>query len=183
MSRPIQGPACTIPRQILTWMSHVAHMNESRRTHEWVTSHTWMGHVIHTRRPPQSQPQPRQILTWMSHVTRMKESCHTHTQTSSIFQTPQSQAGPAQTPAKFLRELVSSYIWSSHVTHTQTSSIPQTPPNSPTNQKPCPHKRNSKQEKSFTFLENGLITPLLSVPPTPFPLPQPPPTPPSPFPL
>jgi len=30
-----------------TWMSHVAHMNESCRTHEWVMSHIWMSHVAH----------------------------------------------------------------------------------------------------------------------------------------
>jgi len=36
------------------WMSHVTHMNGSRRTYRWVMSHIWM-----------------------SHVTRMNESCRT----------------------------------------------------------------------------------------------------------
>ena len=30
------------------WMSHVAHMNESCHTYEWVMSHTWMSHVSHS---------------------------------------------------------------------------------------------------------------------------------------
>ena len=27
------------------WMSHVAHINESRCIYKWVTSHIWLGHV------------------------------------------------------------------------------------------------------------------------------------------
>ena len=30
-----------------TWMSHVARVNESRRTFERVSLHTWMSHVAH----------------------------------------------------------------------------------------------------------------------------------------
>jgi len=29
------------------WMSHVTHMNESCRIHEWVMSHLWLSHVAH----------------------------------------------------------------------------------------------------------------------------------------
>ena len=56
------------------WMSRLTYMNESRHTltcivelcHacEWVTSHTWMGHVTHSH-------------TWMSHVTHTNESRQT----------------------------------------------------------------------------------------------------------
>jgi len=59
---PCQTYGCAMAR---IWVSHVAHLNESGQTYEWVMSHIWrvMSHI------------------WMSHVTHMNdthmnESCH-----------------------------------------------------------------------------------------------------------
>ena len=50
-------------------MTHVIPVNESRHTHEWDASQSWMSHVTYER-----------VMShiWTSHVTHMNESCHTH---------------------------------------------------------------------------------------------------------
>jgi len=56
------------------WMSHFTHMNESRHTYEWVMPQIWMSHGIHKN-------ESRDIWEWvtwhmgMSHVTYENESC------------------------------------------------------------------------------------------------------------
>jgi len=54
-----------------TWMSHVAHMNESCHTCEWVMSHTWMNESCHTHEWVMSH-------IWIRHATPMKGSCHAY---------------------------------------------------------------------------------------------------------
>jgi len=59
------------------WMSPVAHMDESRRTYEWVMLHIWMSPVAH-------MDESRRTYKWvmlhirMSHVAHMNESCCTY---------------------------------------------------------------------------------------------------------
>ena len=80
------------------WMSHVAHVNESWHTYEWVTSHIWMSHDTHmneswhtfnewyhtcdwvTSHMHASRHTHEYVTwnTWMSHVTHMNESCHAY---------------------------------------------------------------------------------------------------------
>ena len=73
------------------WMSHVIHMNESRRawnescrTYEWVMSQVWMSHVTHINRAhwPMPTATNARVMShvWMSHVARMNESCRTYQQ-------------------------------------------------------------------------------------------------------
>ena len=67
------------------WMRHVAHMNESHHTYEWdtshtyewVTSHIWMSHVTRTNESRHTYEWVTSH-TWMSHVTHANESRHTH---------------------------------------------------------------------------------------------------------
>ena len=72
------------------WRSHVTHMNEPRRTHEWVTSHMWTSHVT---RVNESRHTPERVVShmWTSHVTHVNTSRHTH-------------------------EWVTPHMWTSHVT-------------------------------------------------------------------
>jgi len=51
------------------WMSHDAHMNESCRTYEWVMSHKWMSHVAHTN---------ESCCTYEWDMSHIWGSCHTH---------------------------------------------------------------------------------------------------------
>jgi len=72
-------------------MSHVARMNESHHTCEWVMSHVWMSHVaymhlhlavklVHACAALACHHDMNESYQhmWMSHVTRMNESCHIH---------------------------------------------------------------------------------------------------------
>ena len=60
------------------WMRHVAHMNESCRTHEWVMSHTWMIHVAHMNDSCRTHEWVMSH-TWMSHVlgAQSGQTCRT----------------------------------------------------------------------------------------------------------
>jgi len=73
------------------WISHVAQMNKSRHTYEWVMSQKWRSH---TTRMNESCHTYEWVMShiWMSHVTHMNESCHTY-------------------------KWVLLHIWMSHVTH------------------------------------------------------------------
>ena len=89
-----------------TWMSHVAHMNESCHTYEWVMSHIWMSHVArtyewvisHITHMNESCRMDEWVMShkWMSHVAHMNESCRTY-------------------------QWVVSHIWMSHVAHMNES--------------------------------------------------------------
>jgi len=79
---------CSVDAHI--WMSHVAHMNESCRTYEWVTGHIWIRHVtqmnesrgtyeggdcgVDTVRMRVDDWVMAHI--WMSHGTHVNASCH-----------------------------------------------------------------------------------------------------------
>ena len=73
------------------WMSHVTHVNESCHTCEWVMSRMWMSRVTHVN---ESCHKCEWVMshTWLSHVTHVNESCHTF-------------------------EWVMSRMWMSHVAH------------------------------------------------------------------
>jgi len=58
-------------------MRHVAHMNESCRTHEWVMSHTWMSHVARMKESCRTHEWVMSHI-WTSHVAHMNESCRTY---------------------------------------------------------------------------------------------------------
>jgi len=77
------------------WMSHVAHMNESCHTYEWVMSHIWMSHAAHMNESCHTYEWVMPHI-WLSHVTHMTESCRTY-------------------------EWVMSHVWMSHVTHMNES--------------------------------------------------------------
>ena len=80
----------------LVWMSHVAHVNESCRTYEWVTSrmnescYIWMSHesstVIARRRGVSTSCHgtrelshgKRRVYLWIIHVTHINASWHTY---------------------------------------------------------------------------------------------------------
>jgi len=58
-------------------MSHVAHMNESCRTYEWVMSHIWMSHVAHRNESCRTYERVMSHI-WTSHVAHMNKSRHTY---------------------------------------------------------------------------------------------------------
>jgi len=82
------------------WMSHVAYVNESCRTYEWVMSHIWISHVTHMNescytyelvschtyewvmsriwKKPCRTYECVMSHIWMSHVAHMNESCRTY---------------------------------------------------------------------------------------------------------
>jgi len=62
---------------------NAAHMNESRRTYEWITSHIyiWMSHVVHMNEWHRIFTYEWVMsYTWIHHVAHlhMNESCHTY---------------------------------------------------------------------------------------------------------
>jgi len=66
-------------------MRHVAHVNESRHTYEWVISHMWMSHVTHMNESSHTyEGVMSHTCEWvMSHtyewvMSHINESCHTH---------------------------------------------------------------------------------------------------------
>jgi len=80
----------------IIWVSHVAHMNESRHLYGWFRSqvmshvctshvtymslfilHIWMSHVAHMNEPCYTYEWVMSHI-WMSHVTHMNESYHTY---------------------------------------------------------------------------------------------------------
>jgi len=83
---------------IYTWMSCIAHINETCHTYEWDMSHIWMRHVtyqgvMHTYEYVTSHirishgthmNESCHTIKWVtseiqiSHVTHIKEPCHTH---------------------------------------------------------------------------------------------------------
>ena len=94
-----QSSRCGDFQVCLACMSHVAHMNESCRTYEWVMSHIWMSHVAHMNESCRTYErvtshiwlmshisindvrqmnESRHTHTWISHVTHIYESCHTY---------------------------------------------------------------------------------------------------------
>ena len=58
------------------WVSHGAHVDESRHTHAWVMPHMWMSHGTHMNATWHTYEGVMAHI-WMSHVTRMHESCRT----------------------------------------------------------------------------------------------------------
>jgi len=82
--------------------SHVAHMNESCHTYEWVTLLIRMSHVTHVNESCHTYKWVMSHI-WMSHSTHMNESRHTFEWVMSHI------------------EWVKSHIWMSHVTHMNES--------------------------------------------------------------
>jgi len=63
-------------RRTYEWV-HVAHMNESCRTYKWVMSHIWMSRVAHM---DESRRTYEWIVLhiWISYVAYINESCYTY---------------------------------------------------------------------------------------------------------
>jgi len=94
-------------------MTLVAHMNESRRTYEWVTSHIWMSHVAHMN-------ESRRTYEWVtSHIWMSPVSKKRHFQ---------SMIDLCHINEFFVLKWVRLHMWMSHVTHMNeprlTSSTP-----------------------------------------------------------
>jgi len=106
-----QSSRCGDFQVCLACMSHVAHMNESCRTYEWVMSHIWMSHVAHMNESRRTYDSCRTYLLmmsgkWMSHVTHTHELAMSHISMSHVTHMNESY----QTC-----EYVTSRAWMSHV--------------------------------------------------------------------
>jgi len=60
-----------------TWLSHDTHMNETRHTYAWVTSHVCMSHVTHMHESCHTCEWVMSHI-WMSHPHLAQDSHHTH---------------------------------------------------------------------------------------------------------
>ena len=58
------------------WMSHVAHVNGSCHSYEWLILRIWMAHVTHMNKSCFTYECGMSHI-WMSLVTHVNESCHT----------------------------------------------------------------------------------------------------------
>jgi len=92
------------------WMSHVANMNESCRTYEWVMSHIWTSRIAHMN---ESCHRCACVMSkiWLSHVAHVHESCCTYDEVSVAHMNESCHT----------YGWVASHIWMSDATHMNES--------------------------------------------------------------
>jgi len=79
----LQSPCISSPWLLIHFVriGHVAHVNGSRRTYKWVTSHIWMGHVAHmngSRRPYKCAFELSLFLSSYAHLSLSFFSSYAH---------------------------------------------------------------------------------------------------------